>query len=81
MIHKGFFASIIIARNLFLENPMENNNINEVNIVDIKMPFWSMVIFMVKAAIASIPAFIILAIIFTVLNLILGGLFSGMGRY
>ncbi|PLA74772.1 hypothetical protein CYQ88_04070 [Hydrogenovibrio sp. SC-1] len=60
---------------------MENNNINEVNIVDIKMPFWSMVIFMVKAAIASIPAFIILAIIFTVVNLILGGIFGGMGRY
>ena len=40
---------------------MENNN--EVTIVDIKMPFMSMVTFMVKAAIAAIPAFIILIFI------------------
>ena len=40
---------------------MENNN--EVTIVDIKMPFMSMVTFMVKAAIAAIPAIIILVFI------------------
>lgn len=33
---------------------------NEVVITDIKMPFWSMVVFMVKWAIAAIPAIIIL---------------------
>lgn len=60
---------------------MENNNINEVRIVDIKMPFWSMVVFMVKAAIAAIPAFIILGIIFTVLAGVFGGIFGGMGRF
>ena len=60
---------------------MENNNSNEVNIVDIKMPFWSMVMFMVKAAIASIPAIIILTIIFTILSAIFGGIFGGMGRF
>ena len=38
---------------------MENYTNNEVTVVDIKMPFWSMVIFMVKAAIAAIPAVII----------------------
>jgi len=43
---------------------MEEYSVKEVNIVDIKMPFWSMVIFMVKATIASIPALIILAIIY-----------------
>jgi len=32
---------------------------NNVTITDIKMPFISMVVFMVKLAIASIPAFII----------------------
>jgi len=42
---------------------MENNNRSEVTIVDVKMPFLSMVTFMVKAAIAAIPAFIILSII------------------
>jgi hypothetical protein len=36
---------------------------NEVVITDIKMPFFSMVAFMVKWTIAAIPAFIILAII------------------
>jgi CHASE2 domain-containing sensor protein len=36
---------------------------NEVVITDIKMPFGSMVVFMVKWAIAAIPAFIILAFI------------------
>ena len=39
---------------------MEDYGVKEVNIVDIKMPFWSMVIFMVKATIAAIPAMIIL---------------------
>jgi AmiR/NasT family two-component response regulator len=33
---------------------------SEVVIVDIKMPFWSMVTFMVKWAIAAIPAVVIL---------------------
>ena len=36
---------------------------SHVTITDIKMPFFSMVIFMVKASIAFIPAFIILSII------------------
>jgi hypothetical protein len=39
----------------------------EVVVTDIRMPFWSMVWFMVKWVIASIPAFIILATIFGLL--------------
>ena len=35
----------------------------DVTVVDIKMPFGSMVVFMVKWAIASIPAFIILVVL------------------
>ena len=57
---------------------MENHS--EVTIVDVKMPFGSMVVFMVKAAIAAIPAVIILMVIFTVLGLIFGGFFAGLGR-
>ena len=57
---------------------MENQS--EVTIVDVKMPFGSMVVFMVKAAIAAIPAVIILAAIFAVLGLIFGGIFAGLGR-
>jgi len=51
---------------------MENQS--EVTIVDVKMPFGSMVVFMVKAAIAAIPAVIILAIIFAVLGAIFQGI-------
>lgn len=44
----------------------DENTKQEVTVVDIKMPFMSMVIFMVKFAIASIPAMIILGIIFSI---------------
>ncbi len=56
---------------------MDNKSTNKVDIVDIKMPFLSMVIFMVKAAIVSIPAMIILMVIGTVTFGVLGSL---MGR-
>ncbi|QLK48135.1 hypothetical protein DR996_24395 [Vibrio owensii] len=46
----------------------DETNKQEVTVVDIKMPFMSMVIFMVKFAIASIPAMIILGIIFSILG-------------
>lgn len=45
-----------------------------VRVVDIKMPFWSMVGFMVKWAIASIPAFLILFAIGTFIFGVLGGM-------
>ncbi|HCG8269715.1 TPA: hypothetical protein NJ590_004625 [Vibrio parahaemolyticus] len=57
------------------------NGKQEVTVVDVKMPFMSMVVFMVKFAIASIPAFIILSIIFAILATLFGGLFHDMGRY
>lgn len=51
---------------------------NEVIVVDVKMRFWSMVMFMVKWAIASIPALIILAMLLAVIT----GLFQGfLGRW
>ena len=53
---------------------MEENRVKEVNIVDIKIPFWSMVIFMVKAIIASIPAMIILSILYLLFALVFGGI-------
>jgi hypothetical protein len=58
-----------------------DNRKQEVTVVDIKMPFMSMVIFMVKFAIASIPAMIILGAIFSIFGLLFGGMFHGMGRY
>ena len=49
-----------------------NDDKQEVIVTDIRMPFISMVVFMVKWVIASIPAMIILAIITTVLMAIVG---------
>ena len=42
---------------------MMTENSNRVIITDVKMPFISMVVFMVKAVIAAIPAIIILVIL------------------
>ena len=52
---------------------------NEVTVVDIKMPFWSMVVFMVKSAIAAIPAIIILVVLGAMLVGLLNGFFGGLG--
>jgi hypothetical protein len=49
----------------------------EVVVTNIKMPFGSMVLFMVKLAIATIPAIIILSVVgsitFGLINVLLGG--------
>jgi hypothetical protein len=55
------------------EKHMNANAGNHIVIVDIRMPFISMVIFMVKAAVAAIPAFIILALLGAVTAAIFGG--------
>ena len=60
---------------------MNNEFEKRVVVTDINMPFMSMVIFMVKWVIASIPAFIILSILGAVLTGVLGTFMSGMGRY
>ena len=52
-----------------------NFEINQkVIVTNIKMPFWSMVIFMVKWVIASIPAFIILFVLAGIFMGVLGAL-------
>ena len=49
----------------------------EVVVVDVKMPFWSMVTFMVKWTIASIPAILILVVLGVVIVGLVGGMFAG----
>jgi len=44
----------------------------EVVVTDIKIPFWSMVVLMVKWAIAAIPAVIILMLIAALVSAVLG---------
>ncbi|HKJ68909.1 MAG TPA: hypothetical protein VKA68_13195 [bacterium] len=52
---------------------LEREKIQQIRIVDIRMSFISMVVFMVKWALAAIPAFIILAIIWSVVVSLLSG--------
>lgn len=47
----------------------------EVVVVDVKIPFWSMVVLLVKWAIAAIPAVIILFAIGAAVSLVSGWLF------
>ena len=49
-----------------------------ITVTDIQMPFGSMVVFMIKWAIASIPAAIILFLIASVFAVVFGGIFGGM---
>lgn len=51
-----------------MENP------REIIVTDIRMPFTSMVVFMIKWVIASIPALIILSLLFGLFSLLFGGL-------
>lgn len=53
---------------------MEPQIPERVSIVDIRMPFWSMVVFLVKLSIASIPAFLILSALGAVVFALLGWL-------
>lgn len=52
----------------------------EVVVVDIKIPFSSMVVFMVKWVIASIPAILVLVMLFGFASALLAGFFAGFGR-
>lgn len=52
----------------------DEENRQSVIVTDIRMPFFSMVVFMVKWAIAAIPAFLIL----TVIGVLIWGMLSGL---
>jgi integral membrane sensor domain MASE1 len=58
------------------------DNSREVTVTDIKIPFWSMVVLMVKWALAAVPAIIILIVIGSFLSMALHTLLGGaMGWY
>jgi len=50
----------------------------EVVVVDVRIPFVSMVVLLVKWAIAAIPALVILALLSMLFTGLLGGLSGGM---
>ncbi|MCB1737819.1 MAG: hypothetical protein KDI42_06820 [Gammaproteobacteria bacterium] len=58
---------------------MDSPSRQEVTVVDIRMPFMSMVAFMVKWVIASIPAMLILGLIFMVFSMLFGGAMNHFG--
>jgi len=47
----------------------------EVTVVDVQMPFGSMVVFILKWTLAAIPAMIILFIIAAIMAVVFGGIF------
>jgi hypothetical protein len=53
----------------------------EVVVMDVKMPFASMVVFMVKWAIAAIPAMIILGVLWWLVMAVLFGISDGMSGH
>ena len=57
---------------------MEERYNSEVTVVDVKMPFWSMVFFMVKCSIAAIPAIIILVFVWIAMAWLLHAFGSGL---
>lgn len=58
-------------------NDPHTDGYHEVVVTDIRMPFVSMVIFMVKWAIAAIPAMFIIGLIWYVVTALLFGMGNG----
>jgi hypothetical protein len=53
---------------------------HRVTIADIQIPFWRMVVIMIKWTLAAIPAVIIVSVIFAIIGALLGGgLFALLG--
>jgi hypothetical protein len=50
----------------------------KVVVTDIRMPFWSMVMFMVKLVLASIPALVIFSMIISLVMAVITMLFGAM---
>lgn len=56
------------------------NESSHVTVTDVQIPFWSMVVLILKWTLASIPALIILAVGAIVVGGMLGGM-MGLGGY
>lgn len=58
---------------------MSEGAVTRVVVTDVQMPFWSMVRFMVKWAIAAIPAMVILAVVAFIFAFLFGALTGSLG--
>ena len=54
------------------------NNVQELVVTDVKIPFLSMVVLLVKWSLAAIPAMIILFAAGAIFSMVLGTFFDGM---
>ena len=53
------------------------DNVRELVVTDVRIPFWSMVVLLGKWSLAAIPAMIILIAVGAVLSMTLGTFFDG----
>ena len=53
------------------------DNSREIVVTDVKIPFLSMVVLLVKWALAAIPAMVILIVIGAIFSMVLGTFFGG----
>jgi hypothetical protein len=58
---------------------MNSDNETKVVITDIQIPFWSMVVLLVKLSLAAIPAMLILGTLSGLVAVAVSGLFRGVG--
>lgn len=70
----------MVPRETALRELQETAKVTSVHVTDITMPFLSMVGFMVKLAIAAIPAALILTVLGWIAVAVLGGLAKGIAH-
>lgn len=51
---------------------------HRVSIADIDIPFWRMVVVIIKWTLAAIPAVIIISVVFGIIGALLGGVFAAI---
>jgi ABC-type multidrug transport system permease subunit len=57
-----------------------NEPVQQVSVRDVSMPFGSMVVFILKWTLASIPAMLIIVLVALVISGLFGGLFTALQR-
>jgi CDP-diglyceride synthetase len=57
-----------------------NESVQKVSVSDVSMPFGSMVVFILKWTLASIPAMLIIFVVALVVAGLFGGLFTALQR-
>lgn len=67
--------SVIVSTAQILKEILVNN---EITVVDVKIPFWSLVVLLIKLSIAAIPAAIIMLIFWGVASSVVSSIALGL---